>query len=384
MFVFRKPFRENDGQAWVTCKFSGRPGCHGDLRSLGVSGEGIPYVTASEGFRIGSLTKKSIEIVHEDPNCKCTFFAPQASFRDIHLKSVVCLDVSSGGLGVSACTDNKLLVWETDRGILRRSLEGHIGDVYTCRFFPSGVVVLSAGADMQLKIWSAETGQCPVSLKGHTGAVLDTAIVEKGRNIISVSRDGSARLWDCGQATCLATLFTTNDAINSCALNILQVEPDLGHSLQLHSEREVGTEGKLLLVACENRSLRGVAVSTRQQVFEFPCLAAVNCCCYISPTLVACGSHDGQLNLLDLRNTSTPVQTWLHSAAAVYSLLPFKDGFLSSQNDGICMFHSTNAEDTWQLSGPDCDPVYRIASDGKNFFTCCRDGVIRKYKMSHI
>ena len=52
---------------------------------------------------------------------------------------------------------------------LQHNLQGHISDVNTCRFFPSGKVVLSGGADLRLKIWSAEDGSCPVTLKGHTG-----------------------------------------------------------------------------------------------------------------------------------------------------------------------------------------------------------------------
>jgi len=51
---------------------------------------------------------------------------------------------------------------------VQRCLEGHYGDVYTCRFFPSGIVILSGGADTQLKIWSAETGKCAATLTGHT------------------------------------------------------------------------------------------------------------------------------------------------------------------------------------------------------------------------
>lgn len=50
---------------------------------------------------------------------------------------------------------------------LQRDLQGHLGDVYTCKFFPSGIVVLSGGADMQLKVWSAETGQCAANIIGH-------------------------------------------------------------------------------------------------------------------------------------------------------------------------------------------------------------------------
>ena len=51
---------------------------------------------------------------------------------------------------------------------IQRHLDGHVGDVYTCRFFPSGVVVLSGGADCSLKIWSAQDGSCPRTFIGHS------------------------------------------------------------------------------------------------------------------------------------------------------------------------------------------------------------------------
>ena len=50
---------------------------------------------------------------------------------------------------------------------IQRELTGHFGDVYSCRFFPSGLVILTGGADTQLKIWSAENGQCAATLTGH-------------------------------------------------------------------------------------------------------------------------------------------------------------------------------------------------------------------------
>ena len=51
------------------------------------------------------------------------------------------------GRGVSA-GDDGFLVWETNTGLIRRKLEGHVGDVYSAQLFPSGIVVLSCGADM--------------------------------------------------------------------------------------------------------------------------------------------------------------------------------------------------------------------------------------------
>ena len=119
---------------------------------------------------------------------------------------VLSLDVTPGGLAVSSDSEGKLKVWTTTNGEIRvgrqnpswqktywsepnivlqqdseanpvapcrfvfisqRDLEGHYGDVYSCRFFPSGVVVLSGGSDMQLKIWSAESGKCAATLTGH-------------------------------------------------------------------------------------------------------------------------------------------------------------------------------------------------------------------------
>ena len=57
---------------------------------------------------------------------------------------------------------------------LQRKLDGHTGDVYSIRLFPSGIVILSSGADMRTKIWSAEDGSCPVTFTGHTAAVTHT------------------------------------------------------------------------------------------------------------------------------------------------------------------------------------------------------------------
>ena len=133
--------------------------------------------------------------------------APVSSVSGLVTRGVTGVEVSTGGLGVVTSSEgSSVTVWETDTGKVRRQLEGHLGQVYTARMFPSGVVVLSSGADMRLKIWSATTGECPVTLTGHTQAVTDTAIVGVGKNIISVSKDGSVRLWSCGERRCVGVL----------------------------------------------------------------------------------------------------------------------------------------------------------------------------------
>ncbi|PNJ51381.1 PAAF1 isoform 14, partial [Pongo abelii] len=142
----------------------GKPSLYGSLTCQGIGLDGIPEVTASEGFIVNEINKKSIHISCPKENASSKFLAPYTTFSRIHTKSITCLDISSGGgLGVSSSTDGTMKIWQASNGELRRVLEGHVFDVNCCRFFPSGLVVLSGGMDAQLKIWSAEDASCVVT-----------------------------------------------------------------------------------------------------------------------------------------------------------------------------------------------------------------------------
>ena len=47
--------------------------------------------------------------------------------------------------------------------------------------------------------------------------------------------------------------------------------------------------------------------------------------------------------------------------------------------DGSCFYTNELFDTTLELSGPDCDPVYRVVTDGQYLYSCCRDGLVRKY-----
>ncbi|KAM7308869.1 putative WD-repeat protein [Ixodes scapularis] len=374
--------RERNGDAWVTCKCRGQPGIHGKLKRTGLNPDGTPVVSASDRFQVLGVTKNSIRVSHTDPNCQTCFLKPTTAFSNIHQKSVPCLDVTSGFLGVSVSGCNEMRIWDTRTGEVRRELEGHVWDIYTCRFFPSGVVVLSGGADMQLKIWSAETGKCPVTMKGHSAAIHDTCVVDQGRNVISASKDGTARLWDCGQSACLSTLAEfEHDAINCCALGS-SAAIDLGCREEPSNDREVGTEGKLLVVGTEAGTFRGVGVHSRQTVFELKAPSAINCCCSMGQNRFLYGTQDGDIYMLDARQPREPSLTWANSSSPALSLITHKQGFMVGRADGSCSFEPLEGAQSFCLTGPDCEPVYHIASDGDCIYTACRDAVIRKYKMS--
>ncbi|ELW71870.1 Proteasomal ATPase-associated factor 1 [Tupaia chinensis] len=261
--------RKDEGEAWLSCHPPGKPSLYGSLTCQGIGLDGIPEVTASEGFIVNEINK--------------------------------------------------------------RVLEGHVFDVNCCRFFPSGLVVLSGGMDAQLKIWSAEDASCVVTFKGHKGGILDTAIVDRGRNVLSGSRDGTARLWDCGRSACLGVLADCGSSINGVAVGAADNSINLGSPEQTPSP-----------------------ASQEVNIFHF--------------TL----------------NPRTPVQVIHRSGAPVLSLQSFRDGFIASQGDGSCFIVQQDLDYVIELTGADCDPVYKVATWEKQIYTCCRDGLVRRYQLADL
>ncbi|KAG8449116.1 hypothetical protein GDO86_015971 [Hymenochirus boettgeri] len=379
--VLRKP----EGEAWISCKIAGKPTIYGTLKSNGNGPDGNPEVISSEEFVVHKVTKKNIVVSCPRLNISRKFVSPYTSFSRVHSKNVTCMDISSGGgLGVSTSTDQTIKIWQTNNGEIRRVLEGHIYDVYCCMFFPSGKVVLSGGMDAQVKIWSVDDGSCPVTLKGHKGGVLDLAIVDRGRNIVSCSRDGTARLWDCGQASCIAVIGDSSVPINGIAVGLADNAVNLGAPKETPSDREVGTEGKLLILAQEDKLLKGVGLHSRESIFVFEGSDAFNCCTAISSVGVLAGAQDGNIFHLDIRNPKIPIETINRTGSPVLSLVPFKDGYIASHGDGSCFITQQYSDEVLQLTGPDCESLYKVVAFEKNIYTCCRDGLIRKYQLTDL
>ncbi|PFX33723.1 Proteasomal ATPase-associated factor 1 [Stylophora pistillata] len=398
---WKEALRNPCGKAWISCTRINLPTVYGELIRARNKEESVDNntlsVEASEGFSVQNVSKTSLTLSFPEANCSSKFISPSTSFPKLHSKSVRCIDISpGGGLGVSSGDDSTLLVWETSTGVVRHNLQGHISDVNTCKFFPSGKVVLSGGADLRLKIWSAEDGSCPVTLKGHTGGVVDTAIVDRGRNILSCSRDGTVRLWDCGEAKCLAVVSSGDCPVNSCTLTQLQGMENTPESDNQCSEREVGTEGKLLILAKEDGFLEGVDVRNKEktkrkqtkemkqneekdvlhrqfeflryQVFQVKCSSAVNCCAFLSEYEAVGGTEDGSLWIVDVRSPSFPVGVFRRSSSPILSLSITGDhGFLASSRKRDCntIYLPGNSDRKLDITGGDiiscgditCEPL---------------------------
>ncbi|CAH8596908.1 unnamed protein product [Schistosoma guineensis] len=205
---------------------------------------GFSLVPDNQNVFCALVTPKLLKLSSENPVINKFFQCPDSSFdvlsgisRNAGHNSVTCnhqprphvfsFDVSASGEHfIASFTGSSVYLYETITGNIRRSLEGHVGDVYTCKFFPSGLVALTAGSDMQLKIWCLITGRCAATLGlnctnsnnknepgGHRTGILDTAIIDRGRNIASIDRLGWLRVWDVATQTCISAIPVTLSAI---------------------------------------------------------------------------------------------------------------------------------------------------------------------------
>ena len=138
-----------------------------------------------------------------------------------------------------------------------------------------------------------------------------------------------------------------------------------------------------MAAGCENGSLNGLSIPDREQVFSFKLPSSVNCCHFLSETVVSCGCDDGLLALFDVRQ-SAPLHLVHHSNSRILSLTHYSNSIVVGRGDGTAeVFH--NSPDSLVLSqkltGPLCDPLPCVAIFYPHIYTGCRDGVVRKYKL---
>lgn len=381
--------RNTNEKAWVVCSQEGSPNIYSDVTcKKHTQDEKVKTLDVStNGVHAEILNGNNLKLNYKTTTSH--MISPKASFKDIHLKAIRSMNISPGGsLGVSSSEDGALYVWQTEDGKLRRTLDGHVSEVTHCRFFPSGMVVLSGGVDMRLKIWSVEDGSCPVTLVGHKAAITDTAIIDRGRNVISCGRDGVVHLWDCGTASSLCKIEDeTKNVINACDLSSHQWQSD---TMVDRSEKECGTEGKLLLLAKENGTLKALDVHSRDKVFELKFASALNSCCFINEHRVVAGQQNGSLSVVDIRNPRKAEYVLKHGKSPINCVKTYyKDRVLVGRSDGACSCISLDNPNqdsykeqnliTQELIGSNHDPIYDIAFSNDHVYTACRDGVVRKY-----
>jgi WD40 repeat protein len=136
--------------------------------------------------------------------------------------SVESLDLSPDGrLLLSGGMDMRL--WETAKGRVLQSYEGHNADVEVVCWSPDSRYAISGSPDHTVKIWNAATAECLETLEGHTGSVRALCISGDGRFLMSASsnmwsKPGRMRLWSMATGESLQVFEGHTAGISSVAM----------------------------------------------------------------------------------------------------------------------------------------------------------------------
>lgn len=157
---------------------------------------------------------------------------------------------------------------------------------------------------------------------------------------------------------------------------------------------EVGTKGKLLLVASDDGTFRGFDLSSSppSEVFTHALGKPVlSCAANDSATFAVASTADGVVVVVDLAHPTALYAKWRRGDATVNDMAFLADdSVVLASADGCCTIVQINRENGTvyvkeELTGPDVDPLYSVRvgniafGDRGVIWDAGRDGTIRRY-----
>ncbi|MEU9086644.1 trypsin-like peptidase domain-containing protein, partial [Streptomyces sp. NPDC048357] len=94
----------------------------------------------------------------------------------------------------TAAGATSVILWNTDTGTIRSTLEGATGPVYAVAFSPDGKKLAAASTDTT--VWDVHDRTILTTLRGHTDSVNSVAFTPDGKTLATGSNDNTARLWN--------------------------------------------------------------------------------------------------------------------------------------------------------------------------------------------
>ncbi len=179
-------------------------------------------------------------------------------------------------------SDNRIRVWDMNKGQLRYSINAHSDSLWRVVFSPDGKTLASTGQDGQIKLWSAANGDLKKSwseqdfswqkyIEGHAlgeyytyTAVKDLAYSPDGKQLVSIGRSQMLKFWDAesGELRAEAAVGHSTDIMR------LAFSPD-GKWLALTGKRHISlwdaqTQERLAILhqgQTDSDNIRTVAIS---------------------------------------------------------------------------------------------------------------------------
>ena len=92
--------------------------------------------------------------------------------------------------------DTTVRIWDVASGMLRTTLIGHNGSIYTLALSPDGTQLATGSNDHTVRVWDVVTGSEQTTLPGHTGGVSAVAFSPDGTWLATGAYFGPVRIWD--------------------------------------------------------------------------------------------------------------------------------------------------------------------------------------------
>ena len=187
-----------DKQFWVSPQFPNANAPWTNLTAFGPAPAEAPQVVAVDqaGERLAyPQSDRTIVLRHRVKAGKLAETKLKLPPPIYGSSGVNAMALSPDGKLLAVDTDYDVLLFDTETGVLRHRLTGHLCVIGCLAFSPDGKRLASGSEDWTIKLWDLEVGRATLTLTGHKGRIRDLAFSPDGATLASISEDSTVRLW---------------------------------------------------------------------------------------------------------------------------------------------------------------------------------------------
>ncbi len=146
-------------------------------------------------------------------------FNVKRTFGETNHQIVFASYSADGDYIVTAGSDSSIIVWNTERNIIYRTLTGLEGRPNVAMLSADNTFVLAGGKDNKISMWDLGSilPKIEKTFEGHTDQVKSLDLSPDGKYLASGSADGSVRLWNIQNTALIYELKGHSGGVNAVA-----------------------------------------------------------------------------------------------------------------------------------------------------------------------